>query len=81
MSNPLSKSLELDGPNPLIILIEKYEKLFKKELDIEIFFIGRNKDTSSELTRYINKAINRKKPLTEKEKLIFRSPSSDGAKV
>ena len=70
-----------EQPDPLLILINKYEKLFKKELDIEIFFIGRDEDLSSKLTRYINKAINRKKPLTEKEKLIFRSPSSDGAKV
>lgn len=73
MSNPLAKSLGLYQPDPLMILIRKYEKLFKEDLDIEIFFIGRDEDMSDKLTRYINKSINRKKPLTEKEKLIFRS--------
>jgi hypothetical protein len=69
-----------EQPDPLLILINKYEKLFKKELDIEIFFIVSNEDLSNKLTRYINKAINRKNPLTEKEKLIFRSGLVD-AKV
>lgn len=73
MTNPLEKSLGLNKPDPLNILINKYEKLFKEELGIETFFIGRDKDMSSKLTIYINKSINKRKPLTEKEKLIFQS--------
>ena len=73
MISPFAKLLSLNGGDELVEIKIKYEKLFKSELDIEIIFIRKDEDISNKLIRYLKSAIKNKKPLTEKEKLIFRS--------
>jgi len=73
MISPFAKLLSLSVGDELVETKIEYEKLFKNELDIEIIFILKDEDISNKLIRYLKYAIKNKKPLTEKEKLIFRS--------
>jgi hypothetical protein len=73
MISPFAKLLSLSVGDKLVETKIEYERLFKNELDIEIIFILKDEDISNKLIRYLKYAIKNKKPLTEKEKLIFRS--------
>ncbi len=73
MISPFAKLLSLSVGDELVETKIEYERLFKNELDIEIIFILKDEDISNKLIRYLKYAIKNKKPLTEKEKLIFRS--------